>query len=147
VDVGYPSAEEEVQIVRATTSGNQPQVEKVLSPQQIRLLQDLILRVPAAEHVIRHAVDLVRRTRPQENAGKHVKDHVSWGAGPRASQALILAAKARAALQGRPAADVQDVRALAEPVLRHRVLTNFHAEAEGVDSRRVIAELLRETKA
>ena len=89
----------------------------------------------------------MRRTRPQENAGKHVKDHVSWGAGPRASQALILAAKARAALQVRPAADVQDVRALAEPVLRHRVLTNFHAEAEGVDSRRVIAELLRETKA
>jgi MoxR-like ATPase len=147
VDVGYPSAEEEVQIVRATTSGAQPQVEKVLSPQQIRLLQDLVLRVPAAEHVIRHAVDLVRRTRPHDNAGKHVKDHVSWGAGPRASQALILAAKARAALQGRPAADVQDVRALVEPVLRHRVLTNFHAEAEGVDSRRVIAELLRETKA
>jgi MoxR-like ATPase len=97
--------------------------------------------------VIRHAVDLVRKTRPQDNAGKHVKDHVSWGAGPRASQALILAAKARAALQGRPAADVQDVRALVEPVLRHRVITNFHAEAEGVDSRRVIAELLRETKA
>ncbi len=147
VDVGYPSAEEEVQIVRTTTSGAQPQVEKVLSPQQIRVLQDLVLRVPAAEHVIRHAVDLVRRTRPHDNAGKHVKDHVSWGAGPRASQALILAGKARAALQGRPAADVQDVRALVEPVLRHRVLTNFHAEAEGVDSRRVIAELLRETKA
>ena len=147
VDVGYPSAEEEVQIVRTTTSGAQPQVEKVLSPQQIRVLQDLVLRVPAAEHVIRHAVDLVRRTRPHDTAGKHVKDHVSWGAGPRASQALILAGKARAALQGRPAVDVQDVRALVEPVLRHRVLTNFHAEAEGVDSRRVIAELLRETKA
>ncbi len=149
VDVGYPSADEEVQIVRATTSGGQPQVDKVLSPQQIRGLQELILRVPAAEHVIRHAVDLVRRTRPHDtaSAGKHVKDHVSWGAGPRASQALILSAKARAALQGRPAADVQDVRALVEPVLRHRVITNFHAEAEGVDSRRVIAELLRETKA
>jgi MoxR-like ATPase len=149
VDVGYPSADEEVQIVRATTSGLQPQVEKVLSPQAIRGLQDLVLRVPAAEHVIRHAVDLVRRTRPHDSAaaGKHVKDHVSWGAGPRASQALILAAKARAALMGRPAADVQDVRALVEPVLRHRVITNFHAEAEGVDSRRVIAELLRETKA
>ncbi|HYS10326.1 MAG TPA: MoxR family ATPase [Myxococcales bacterium] len=149
VDVGYPSAEEEVQIVRATTSGAQPQVEKVLSPQQIRGLQELVLRVPAAEHVIRHAVDLVRRTRPHDaaSAGKHVKDHVSWGAGPRASQALILAGKARAALQGRPAVDVQDVRALVEPVLRHRVITNFHAEAEGVDSRRVIAELLRETKA
>src|SRR5579859_4707960 len=119
VDVGYPSAEEEVQIVRTTTSGAQASVEKVLSPQQIRALQELVLRVPAAEHVIRYAVDLVRRTRPDAASGKHVKDHVSWGAGPRASQALILAAKARAALQGRPAADVTDVRALAEPVLRH----------------------------
>jgi MoxR-like ATPase len=105
------------------------------------------LRVPAAEHVIRHAVELVRRTRPGSGALKHVQDHVSWGAGPRASQALILAAKARAALQGRPAASVDDVRALVEPVLQHRVLTNFHAEAEGVDSRKVIKELLRETKA
>jgi MoxR-like ATPase len=147
VDVGYPSADEEVQIVRATTSGATPVVEKVLSPQQIRDLQDLVLRVPAAEHVIRYAVELVRRTRPDAGASKHVKDHVAWGAGPRASQALILAAKARAALAGRPAASVDDVRALAEPVLRHRVITNFHAEAEGVDSRRVIAELLRETKA
>src|SRR5207248_10514974 len=102
---------------------------------------------PGAEHVIGYGVDLVRRRRRDDRAGKHVKDHVSWGAGPRASQALILAAKARAALSGRPAADVSDVRALAEPVLRHRVLTNFHAEAEGVDSRRVIAELLRETTA
>ena len=147
VDVGYPSAEEEMQIVRMTTSGAQHTVEKVLSPQQIRTLQELVLRVPAADHVIRYAVDLVRRTRPDAASGKHVKDHVSWGAGPRASQALILAAKARAALRGRPAASVDDVRALAEPVLRHRVITNFHAEAEGVDSRRVIAELLRETKA
>jgi MoxR-like ATPase len=147
VDVGYPSAEEEVQIVSKTTSGLQPVISKVLEPDQIRSLQELVLRVPAAEHVIRHAVELVRRTRPDAAAGKHVKDHVSWGAGPRASQALILAAKARAALQGRPAASVEDVRALAEPVLRHRVLTNFHAEAEGVDSRKVIAELLRETKA
>src|SRR5438552_6827007 len=147
VDVGYPSAEEEVQIVRATTSGLTPSVDKVLSPQQIRELQELVLRVPAAEHVIRYAVDLVRRTRPDAGSGKHVKDHVSWGAGPRASQALILGAKARAALSGRPAVAAEDVRALAEPVLRHRVLTNFHAEAEGIDSRRVIAELLRETKA
>ncbi|TMA26846.1 MAG: AAA family ATPase [Deltaproteobacteria bacterium] len=116
VDVGYPSAEEEVQIVRATTSGLTPSVDKVLSPQQIRDLQELVLRVPAAEHVI-------------------------------ASQALILGAKARAALSGRPAVSAEDVRALAEPVLRHRVLTNFHAEAEGIDSRKVIAELLRETKA
>ena len=147
VDVSYPSAEEEVQIVRATTSGAQPALLKVLAPEQIRALQELILRVPSAEHVIRFAVELVRRTRPAENSDKHVRDHVAWGAGPRASQALILGAKARAALDGRPAATVEDVRALAEPVLRHRVLTNFHAEAEGVDSRAVIAQLLRDQRA
>ena len=147
VDVSYPSAEEEVQIVRATTSGAQPLLEKVLAPEQIRSLQDLVLRVPAAEHVIRYAVDLVRRTRPADTADQHVRDHVAWGAGPRASQALIVGAKARAALDARPAATVDDVRALAEPVLRHRVLTNFHAEAEGVDSRAVIAQLLRDARA
>ena len=146
VDVGYPSAEEEVQIVRATTSGTQPVLEKVLAPEQIRSLQDLVLRVPAADHVIRYAVDLVRRTRPAAPADQHVRDHVAWGAGPRASQALIVGAKARAALDARPAATVDDVRALAEPVLRHRVLTNFHAEAEGVDSRAVIAQLLRDAR-
>src|SRR5437588_10479922 len=116
VDVNYPSAEEEVQIVRATTSGAQPQLDKVLAPEQIRSLQDLVLRVPAAEHVIRYAVDLVRRTRPAATADQHVRDHVAWGAGPRASQALIVGAKARAALDARPAATVDDVRALAEPV-------------------------------
>jgi len=147
VDVGYPSAEEEVQIVRATTSGAFPELSKILAPEQIRALQELVLRVPAAEHVIRYAVEMVRRTRPRETADKQVKDHVSWGAGPRASQALILGAKARAALDGRPAATVEDVRALAEPVLRHRVLTNFHAEAEGIDSRAVIAQLLRDQRA
>ncbi len=146
VDVGYPSAEEEVQIVRSTTCGAQATLAKVLAPEQIRALQELVLRVPAADHVIQHAVELVRRTRPGPQAHKHVQDHVSWGAGPRASQALILAAKARAALGGRPAASVEDVRALAEPVLRHRVLTNFHAEAEGVDSRAVIAQLLKDAR-
>jgi MoxR-like ATPase len=147
VDVNYPSTEEEVQIVRATTSGAQSTLQKILAPEQIRALQDLVLRVPAAEHVIRHAVELVRRTRPAETPDQHVRDHVAWGAGPRASQALILGAKARAALGARPAATVEDVRALAEPVLRHRVLTNFHAEAEGVDSRAVIAQLLRDVRA
>jgi len=147
VDVAYPSADEEVQIVRSTTSGAFPQLSKILAPEQIRALQELVLRVPAAEHVIRYAVEMVRSTRPGETADKQVKDHVSWGAGPRASQALILGAKARAALDARPAATVEDVRALAEPVLRHRVLTNFHAEAEGIDSRAVIAQLLRDQRA
>jgi MoxR-like ATPase len=154
VDVGYPSHDEEVQIVRTTTSGAQARLAQVLGPEQIRVLQDLVLRVPCADHVITHAVELVRRTRPatQDNKGggagnSPVAQYVSWGAGPRASQALVLGAKARAALDGRPAATVDDVRALAEPVLRHRVLTNFHAEAEGVDSRAVIVQVLRELKA
>ena len=148
VDVGYPSAREEIEIVRSTTSGAREALSRVLGPEQIRALQELVLRVPVAEHVIEHAVSLVRKTRPLgKGAQDQVSQFVSWGAGPRASQALILGAKARAALDGRPAATVDDVRALAEPVLRHRVLTNFHAEAEGVDSRAVIAQLLRELKA
>ncbi|MBS2023427.1 MAG: MoxR family ATPase [Deltaproteobacteria bacterium] len=146
VDVGYPSEAEELEIVRQTTTGAQKALSHVLTPAQIRALQELVLRVPAADHVIAAAVQLVRKTRP-EAAGKGkddpVSQFVSWGAGPRASQALILGAKARAALDGRPAATVDDVRALAEPVLRHRVLTNFHAEAEGVDSRQVIEQLVR----
>ncbi len=146
VDVGYPSAEEEVQIVHSTTGAAQRTLSKILQPDQIRALQNLVLRVPAADHVVRYAVELVRKTRPDAKAPQHVKDHVSWGAGPRASQALILAAKARAALDGRPAAAVEDVRILAEPVLRHRVITNFHAEHEGVTSRDVIARLLSETR-
>ncbi len=154
VDVGYPSHDEEVQIVRSTTSGAQQTLTHILGPEQIRALQELVLRVPCADHVITHAVELVRRTRPPGAGLKGAKgdssfvgQFVSWGAGPRASQALVLGAKARAALDGRPAATVEDVRALAEPVLRHRVLTNFHAEAEGVDSRAVIAQLLKELKA
>jgi len=149
VDVGYPSAEEEMEIVRSTTTGARETLQHVLNPAQIRALQELVLRVPVADHVIAGAVELVRKTRPGANkqAQDQVTQFVSWGAGPRASQALVLGAKARAALDGRPAATLDDVRALAEPVLRHRVLTNFHAEAEGVDSRAVIAQLVRELKA
>ncbi len=148
VDVGYPSAEEEIEIVRSTTAGAREPLAQVLGPEQIRALQELVLRVPVGDHVIAAAVELVRKTRPSgiKEAKDLVSQFVSWGAGPRASQALILGAKARAALDGRPAATVDDVRALAEPVLRHRVLTNFHAEAEGVDSRAVIAQLSRELK-
>ena len=153
VDVGYPSHDEEIEIVRTTTSGAQHKLSQVLGPEQIRGLQDLVLRVPCADHVITHAVELVRRTRPlakgtAASAGSStVAQFVNWGAGPRASQALVIGAKARAALDGRPAATIEDVRALAQPVLRHRVLTNFHAEAEGVDSLAVIAQVLRELKA
>ena len=147
VNVHYPSAEEEVQIVRATTGAVRPVLEKVLSPREIRDLQDLVLRVPAADHVIRHAVELARLSRPREpGAPDFVKDHVAWGAGPRASQYLVLGAKARAVLHGRMAASVEDVRALAKPVLVHRVLTNFRAESEGVSSERIVDQLLERVK-
>ncbi len=143
VDVGYPTAEEEVQIVKSTTGGARPTLTKVLSPERIRALQELVLRVPASDSVVRFAVELVRRSRPKgDGAPDFVQQYLSWGAGPRASQYLVLGAKARAILDGRFAATVDDVRALAKPVLRHRVLTNFHAEAEGITSASIIDRLL-----
>ncbi|HET7825555.1 MAG TPA: AAA family ATPase, partial [Anaeromyxobacter sp.] len=121
VTVNYPSATEEVEIVRSTTISERPLLRRILSPHKIRDLQDLVLRVPAADHVIKYAVDLVRATRPNEpGAADFVKENVSWGAGPRASQYLVLGAKSRAILEGRMAASVEDVRALAKNVLVHR---------------------------
>jgi len=147
VDVGYPTAEEEVQIVKSTTSGSTPRLTKVLSPEQILALQELVRRVPVPDHVVRYAVELVRQTRPKEpGAPEVVRKHVNWGAGPRASQYLVVAAKARAVLQGRFAATVEDVRALALPVLRHRVLPNFAAESEGISSVRIVQQLLELVK-
>ncbi len=147
VNVHYPSAEDEVEIVRSTTSAVRPVLAKVLSPREIRELQDLVLRVPAADHVIRHAVELARLSRPREpGAPDFVRDHVAWGAGPRASQYLVLGAKSRAVLHGRMAASVEDVRELARPVLVHRVLTNFRAESEGVTSEQIVEKLLERVK-
>src|SRR5574341_835177 len=147
VNVHYPSAQEEVEIVRSTTGAVRPVLEKVLSPREIRELQDLVLRVPAADHVIRHAVELARLSRPREpGAPDFVREHVAWGAGPRASQYLVLGAKSRAVLRGRMAASVEDVRALAKPVLVHRVLTNFRAESEGVGSEQIVEKLLERVK-
>jgi len=147
VNVHYPSAEEEIEIVRSTTTAQRQALERVLSPHKIRELQDLVLRVPAADHVIRHAVELVRLTRPKEpGAPDFVRDLVEWGAGPRASQYLILGAKARAILDGRMAAAVEDVRALAKPVLVHRVITNFRAESDNVTAEDVVTRLLETVK-
>ena len=143
VDVGYPSAEEEVQIVKSTTGALRPVLSKVLSPEQIVSLQELVRRVPVPDHVVRYAVDLVRHTRPKEpGVPDFIQKSVAWGAGPRASQYLVIAAKARAILNGRYAATVDDVRAFAKPVLRHRVLPNFHAESEGMTSTKLIDRLL-----
>jgi MoxR-like ATPase len=143
VDVDYPSTEEEVEIVKNTTSAYLPTLSKVLSPETILELQDLVKRVPAADHVVRYAVELVRRSRPDDPlAPDFVKEFVSWGAGPRASQYLILGGKARAILDGRYAVAVEDVRALARPILQHRLVVNFHAEAQGHRPVQIIERLL-----
>ncbi|MBI2895737.1 MAG: MoxR family ATPase [Deltaproteobacteria bacterium] len=147
IEVGYPSVEEEREIVRRTTAGAMPPVRKVLDPERILALQELVPRVPVPDHVVDFAVDLARRTRPKEQgAPPWVKDHVSWGAGPRASQFLVLAAKARAVIEGRFAATIGDVRTMALPVLRHRVITNFHAEASGVTAGELVRRLVDETR-
>ncbi len=148
VDVGYPTAAEELEIVKQTTAGAQPPLEKVLSPLEILQLQELVRRVPVPEHVMRYAVALVRATRPKEpDALDIVSKNVAWGAGPRASQYLVIGAKARAVLAGRFVATVEDVMALAKPVLRHRVLPNFTAETEGLTSARLIDEIVSRVKA
>ena len=164
VDVGYPTLEEEVQIVKRGTSADKPVIQKILSPERIMQLQDLTLRVPAADHVVRYAVSLCHATRPQRVPGARanrtsgsirlaggpkeaealslVSEYLAYGAGPRASQFLILGAKAKAILEGRPAASIDDVRALARPVLQHRLIVNVHAEAEGIGPQVIIDKLL-----
>ncbi len=146
VDVSYPSESEEEEIVRQQTSDHRATLNPVLSPERILELQQLVLRVPVAEHVIKYAVALCRGSRPSEpGASDLVRNYVSWGAGPRASQNLILASKAKAILSGRFAASIDDVSALALPILQHRILLNYRAEAEGLRTHQVIAHLLEST--
>ncbi len=141
--IDYPSAEEEAEIVRSTTGGLEPVLKPVLDGKEIQELQNLVRRVPVSDAVVHYAVDLVRRTRPgSDRSPKYVKDWVSWGAGPRASQYLVLGAKAGAALDGRATPDRNDVSAVARQVLRHRVVTNFNAEADGITSLEIIQRLL-----
>jgi MoxR-like ATPase len=143
VDVDYPSAEEEEAIVLQQTSDYSATLEQVLSPQRIIDLQNLVLRVPVANHLVKYAVALARATRPgSPNAPDFINDNVSWGAGPRASQYLILAAKARAILNGRFAVAAEDVRALADPTFKHRLILNYKAEAAGIRATELIERLL-----
>ncbi|HEY5060919.1 MAG TPA: AAA family ATPase [Gemmatimonadaceae bacterium] len=131
--VGYPSRDEEERIVATTTSDQSVDIKPVLNAQQLIDLQHLVRRLPAPPSVVSYAVRLARSTRPgAEEATPLVKKYVSWGAGPRASQYLILGAKARAAMDGRAIPDLEDVNAMAVPVLTHRVVVNFQAEAEGI---------------
>ena len=139
----YPSEEEEVAIVSSTTSVEEPELEAVLSGEDIITLNQIVRRVSAADNVVQYAVKLARATRPKsKDAPDFIQQWVRWGAGPRAGQYLILGAKARGILRGRVNASIEDVKSVAHAVLRHRVLTNFHAEAEGVDSDTVITRLL-----
>ncbi len=148
IQVDYPSFAEERRIARETTGSASLEIAKTISAEQLISFQELIRRVPVPEHLYDFVVELVRRSRPtSEVAPEWIKSLVTWGAGPRAVQYLIIGAKARAALQGSYLARMEDVEALAEPVLVHRILTNFHAESEGITSREIIRRLIEEMRA
>ncbi len=145
--VDYPSRDEEARIIRQVTSMQEPPLEAILDADQVLALQQAIRRVPVADHVIAFANDLARATRPKaEGAPDFVREMVAWGAGPRAGIYLITAAKARAVLHGRYHATTSDVAAVAPPVLRHRVLTTFNAEAAGVTSDNIVRQLLEKMR-
>ncbi|SUZ62003.1 uncharacterized protein METZ01_LOCUS14857 [marine metagenome] len=142
--IDYPSRKDEVSIVQTTTDVTDTSLNKVISREEILEYQGLVRRVPVAENVIEYAVDLVNATRPGENSKDFINEWIDWGAGPRASQYLILGAKTKAVLDSRPTAEIDDVKALALPVLRHRVLPNFNAEAEGMKVNDILKKLIEE---
>ncbi len=143
IHIGYPTRAEEREIVMATTQAVRKEIQPVLQGRDVLWVQQLVRQVPASQHMVDYAVDLVRATRPKEPPSPDfVKKWLAWGAGPRAAQNLILTAKARAILHGRFAVTADDIRAVAYPVLRHRMFTNFNADAEGVDVDQVIEKLL-----
>jgi len=144
--IGYPSAEEEEEIVLATTEDRTPVVQPVCSLHEVGVWQHLVRRIPVSRHVVKFAVNLARSTRPDDpEAGKFIRDYVAWGAGPRASQHMILAAKALAVLDGRPTVTSEQIREVAPLVLRHRILPNYNATGEGITSADIVARLVEET--
>ncbi|MCS5633381.1 MAG: MoxR family ATPase [Candidatus Marinimicrobia bacterium] len=145
IKIDYPDHEEEVAIVKSTTSGIDNELNIIIDRGDLLLYQDLVRRVPIADNVIEFAVDLVSKTRPQsDRAFAAVSGWIEWGAGPRASQYLVLGAKAKAVLDGRPAPEIDDIKAMARPVLRHRLITNFNAEAEGLSTDDILSILLED---
>ncbi len=144
IRVDYPSREDEARIARATTGAPPPEIEAVIDGATLESFQALVRRVPVSEAFVADAVDLVRRTRPPgETASDEIRSWVGWGAGPRATQALVIGAKARALLGGRVTPSEEDLHALAAPVLRHRIVTSYAAEVDGIDADGVVAHLLR----
>ena len=145
INVGYPSASEELQIAKSTTGGAAPEINKILSAADILRFQKIVRLVPVPEHVYERCVSIVRKCRPAgAEAPDWIKKWVMWGPGPRAVQYLVLGAKARAVLQGSYLVRTEDVHAVAEPVLAHRILVNFHAESEGINSAEIIRRIIAE---
>ena len=143
LNIEYPSSEEEVAIVRGTTTPEQHVLDSVITKSEIASYQDLVRRVPASDNVVEYAVRLASATRPSSDSSPDfIKQSVDWGAGPRASQYLVLGAKAKAILDGRPSPNITDVQSLALPILRHRVLPNFNAEAEGLKIEDILNQLI-----
>ena len=142
LNINYPSREEEIEIVKSTTAGTNITLDTVLKKEDLLTFQSLVRRVPVADNVVEYAVNLSALTRPTDGAPKFITDWLEWGAGPRASQYLILGAKAKAILDGRPTPDISDVVAMVKPVLRHRIITSFNAEADGVNADQVLDRLI-----
>jgi MoxR-like ATPase len=140
----YPSFSDEVKIVQTTTSGYTPRLSKVISAEEIIKFQDLVRQVPVADNVIEFAVKVANKTRPSNDGTNSAGQWISWGAGPRASQYMVLSAKSRAVISGRFTPNIDDIKASMVPVLRHRIITNFNAEAEGISSLNVIENLMKE---
>lgn len=146
IKISYPSASEEVTILKSTTGSNKPKIEKIIGGPEIIKLQTLVRDVPISDDLIAYVSDIVRATRPETSTNEFVKNWVSWGAGPRAGQAMILTAKARALQEGRFSVTLEDIKRVAYPVLRHRIIVNFRAEAEGIISDKVTENLLENIK-
>ncbi|MEZ4917933.1 MAG: MoxR family ATPase [Saprospiraceae bacterium] len=143
IPLTYPSYEEEVNVVKSTTSNTKASLKHVLSSKDILDFQELIRKIPVADNVLEYAVGLVAKTRPNtERATKEANEYLAWGAGPRASQYLVLGAKCHAAINGKYSPDIEDVQAIANLVLRHRIVRNFKAEAEGITEENIIEALL-----
>ena len=143
IELKYPSIEEEIEVVKTTTNDETVQVNTLFNADEIIAVQHLIRRIPVPDNVIDYAVRLVNKTRPgTSGATEYVNNFVDWGAGPRASQYLVLGAKAHAAIRGKFSPDIEDVRAVSTGILRHRILKNYKAEAEGISEEKIISELL-----
>nr|MBS0037058.1 MoxR family ATPase [Saprospiraceae bacterium] len=143
IPLDYPSYDEELQVVKSTTGADKKELSHILSAEQILEFQALIRKIPIADNVLEYAVSTVSKTRPQTpNAAPVVNDFISWGAGPRASQYLVLGAKCHAAIHGKYSPDIEDVKAVAKNVLRHRIVRNFKAEAEGMNEDQIIDQIL-----